>query len=277
MVSDANDSSLQLVEMCSSEGVWSPACDYDWTLKDAMVVCQELGYSSLAIYMSLNVQTLNDAGNMKVLDAVEGSSDMIPICSGTETRLISCLSPVPQTTKCDYLLVECRDPLSMGGNIIAPHIIQKNIPLILEATKESGGVPIAVIAGTAVMTIVLALLALLFIVAFTFKMKKYRSGNVKRYNCINVVNNLMILPKIIIGQLSKDNFGLLTMFPVMEMYCMRPQGLEPVEMYTRLRTWRMESQRVLRCILCVCSPTLCITCTLSVHDTVKKWTMTMLS
>ena len=42
VVSDVNNSSLQLVEMCSSEGVWSPVCDYDWTLKDTSVVCRQL-------------------------------------------------------------------------------------------------------------------------------------------------------------------------------------------------------------------------------------------
>ena len=42
MVSDVNNSSLQLVEMCSSEGVWSPVCDNNWTLQDATVVCREL-------------------------------------------------------------------------------------------------------------------------------------------------------------------------------------------------------------------------------------------
>ena len=42
MVSDVNNSSLQLVEVCSSEGVWSPVCDNNWTLQDATVVCREL-------------------------------------------------------------------------------------------------------------------------------------------------------------------------------------------------------------------------------------------
>ena len=37
-----NTSSLQLVEMCNSEGVWSPVCDNNWTLQDATVVCREL-------------------------------------------------------------------------------------------------------------------------------------------------------------------------------------------------------------------------------------------
>ena len=46
MVSDVNNGSLQLVEMCNSKGVWSPVCDINWTLQDATVVCRELGYTS---------------------------------------------------------------------------------------------------------------------------------------------------------------------------------------------------------------------------------------
>ena len=45
LVSDVEQSSLQLVEMCS-EGVWSPVCDYNWTVADATVVCRELGMST---------------------------------------------------------------------------------------------------------------------------------------------------------------------------------------------------------------------------------------
>ena len=37
-VVSANNSSLQLVEICNSTGVWSPVCDYDWTAEDATVV-----------------------------------------------------------------------------------------------------------------------------------------------------------------------------------------------------------------------------------------------
>ena len=47
VVSDVYISSLQLVEMCSSERVWSPVCDYNWTPQDATVICRELGYTSL--------------------------------------------------------------------------------------------------------------------------------------------------------------------------------------------------------------------------------------
>ena len=47
-VRDADNSSLQLVEMCQNEeGVWSPLCDNEWTLQDATVVCRELGYTNL--------------------------------------------------------------------------------------------------------------------------------------------------------------------------------------------------------------------------------------
>ena len=45
LVSDVEQSSLQIVEMCS-EGVWSPVCDYNWTVADATVVCRELGMST---------------------------------------------------------------------------------------------------------------------------------------------------------------------------------------------------------------------------------------
>ena len=46
LVSDVEQSSLQLVEMCS-EGVWTPVCDYNWTVADAAVVCKESGYGKL--------------------------------------------------------------------------------------------------------------------------------------------------------------------------------------------------------------------------------------
>ena len=47
MATDGDDSSLQLVEICSSEGVWSPVCDNNWTIQDAIVICRELGYRGL--------------------------------------------------------------------------------------------------------------------------------------------------------------------------------------------------------------------------------------
>ena len=56
IVSDVNNSSLQLVEMCTSEGVWSPVCDTSWTIQDATVVCRELGHSGEEpIYMYIRI------------------------------------------------------------------------------------------------------------------------------------------------------------------------------------------------------------------------------
>ena len=40
------DSLPQLVEMCSEKGVWSPVCDHNWTLADAIVICRQLGSQS---------------------------------------------------------------------------------------------------------------------------------------------------------------------------------------------------------------------------------------
>ena len=55
---DADGSSLQLVEMCSN-GVWSPLCDNDWTPQDVTVVCRELGYSSAGIQQQAILNTLH--------------------------------------------------------------------------------------------------------------------------------------------------------------------------------------------------------------------------
>ena len=47
MVSDVYGSSLQLVEMCSNEGVWSPVCDTHWTLEDATAVCKDVDFNGI--------------------------------------------------------------------------------------------------------------------------------------------------------------------------------------------------------------------------------------
>ena len=204
VVSDANNSSLQLVEMCSSEGVWSPACDSDWTLQDATVVCRQLGYPFLGKVMVLSghawaLHQIVCTGNMKVLDAIEGVSDMIPDCSGTETNLMSCLSHIPEMS-CDYLLVECstmnptgepQPPVitisSQGPTPVITISSQAPTPVITatstaqptdigRATDESGGTPIAVIAGVGVtvVIIVLILLVLLLLVVVCVKRNKQK-------------------------------------------------------------------------------------------------------
>ena len=48
-----NNSSLQLVEMCSSSRKWSPVCDKNWTLQDALVVCSQLDNQGLLQLASL--------------------------------------------------------------------------------------------------------------------------------------------------------------------------------------------------------------------------------
>ena len=65
MVSDVNNSSLQLVEMCSSEGVWSPVCDNNWTLQDATVVCRELDYQGLTYLLNLMSMVIQSGRNIK--------------------------------------------------------------------------------------------------------------------------------------------------------------------------------------------------------------------
>ena len=121
-----------------------------------------------------------------MLDAV-GSSDMIPVCSGTETRLISCLSHISERS-CDYLLVEC-SAVNPTGDPQSPVITissQGTTPVITvsstaqptdigRATDDSGGIPIAVIAGVggvAVVIIVLILLVLLLLVVVCVKRNK---------------------------------------------------------------------------------------------------------
>ena len=55
-VTIADSEGLQLVEMCTSEGVWSPVCDTSWTTRDATVVCRELGYQSLGTAIIENLK-----------------------------------------------------------------------------------------------------------------------------------------------------------------------------------------------------------------------------
>ena len=51
VASDVNNSSLQLVEMCTSDGVWSPVCDTMWTSEDALAICRELGHQTPGTYV----------------------------------------------------------------------------------------------------------------------------------------------------------------------------------------------------------------------------------
>ena len=75
MVSDVNNSSLQLVEMCSSEGVWSPVCDNNWTLQDATVVCRELDNQGLTYLKAHTVAVL--LFFMLMIESTWETSDLI--------------------------------------------------------------------------------------------------------------------------------------------------------------------------------------------------------
>ena len=118
---------------------------------------------------------------MEVLESVEGSphlSDTIPDCNGTETNLISCFSPNTLTITCDYLLVECRDPVTTE-----PTATTANATTVTTATTDtesptedgsSGGVSVAVFAGVGgviVVFIAAILIVLLLIVAILKKNK----------------------------------------------------------------------------------------------------------
>ena len=124
---------------------------------------------------------------MKVLDAVEGSSDVIPDCNGTETNLTSCFSPNTFNRPCDYLLVKCStvNPTGVPQTPVITVITEGQTPVITasstaqptdigRATDDSGGIPIAVIAGVggvAVAIIILKLLVLLLLVVVCVKRK----------------------------------------------------------------------------------------------------------
>jgi hypothetical protein len=153
VVSDVYNSSLQLVEMCSSEGVWSPVCDYNWTMDDATVVCRELEYTFL-----VKMEVLTREG------ASIHHSNEIPECRGNENKLISCLQPNTLSTVCNLLLVECKDPLNTV-------ISDTTVPTI-----DDGGVQTAaVISVNGVIVLIIALIvggALLIVFCVRSKRRK---------------------------------------------------------------------------------------------------------
>ena len=134
VVSNAFNNDHQLVEMCTSEGVWSSVCDIEWTEQDATVVCRELGYSSLGtVYHKVctSVIIVWYIVSQSVLDS-ERSTNMIVNCNGTENNLKSCFSQITHTTPCGHLLVYCKDPLptvfTSGGQIHTLIITASNKP-----------------------------------------------------------------------------------------------------------------------------------------------------
>ena len=177
MVSDVNNSSLQLVEMCSSEGVWSPVCDYDWTLQDATVLCRQLGYqgnviiyfSSSYIYIKLPCDfnmyplTYADIENIHYGNLNRNTStDTIIDCEGNETVLSDCITSTSGATSCQYVLVQCQveqDPDDNSGDNMGS-----------DSGRNDG---VGIIAGVVVAILfVLVLVATLVVVVAKWKKKQ---------------------------------------------------------------------------------------------------------
>ena len=106
-----------------------------------------------------------------MLDAVEGSSDMIPVCSGTETSLMSCLLHISEMS-CDYLLVECSTVNPTGEPTAQPTDIGR-------ATDDSGGIPIAVIAGVGVTVVIIVLILLVLLLLVVVYVKRNKQKGVR--------------------------------------------------------------------------------------------------
>ena len=81
------------------------------------IICSP--YSDMHEY-SMAINTYIHAGEQMILEGFSRHSDMMPDCTGTEINLINCFSSVTSSTDCDYLLVECRDRLSVTQTPVAP-------------------------------------------------------------------------------------------------------------------------------------------------------------
>ena len=120
---------------------------------------------------------------MEVLESVEGSphhSDMIPDCNGTETSLINCFSPNTSNITCDYLLVECRDPVTTepsGTTDTESPTDEHTVNTDTESPTESssGGVSIAVFAGVVGVLVVIIAVILIVTLLIVATLKKNKS------------------------------------------------------------------------------------------------------
>ena len=154
---------------------------------------------------------------MRVSDQVIRSNRMIPVpvCNGDESNLASCLS-ISLILRCDYLLVDCRDPLpppvppviipsdptgtvvpdtTTGDTIMrgTPVISMSNTPqpepsVRVRASEESS--PVAVIAGVGGVIVVMIGLILLVSVMFVILWRKKRKYEMNRYFKFLLVNSV---------------------------------------------------------------------------------------
>ena len=177
VASDIYNSSLQLVEMCTSDGMWSPVCDYEWTINDVAVVCRELGYTfpsectmcmlDMIIIMAVQFFTVD----MKLLDKTYSYlTDKTLDCNGNENNLISCLQKSPVIKTCNFVLVECNNPLNAPITVTGvpvPTLANGTVEdkemdngttdeeTIGDVAMRDGGVPTAVFVGVVVVLIVI--------------------------------------------------------------------------------------------------------------------------
>ena len=85
-------------------GEWGSVCDDSWDIRDATVVCNELGYSGGAV-ASYGVAHFGQGSGNILLDDVE--------CSGSENRLVDCTHGGISVHNCDHsedAAVMCRNP-----------------------------------------------------------------------------------------------------------------------------------------------------------------------
>ncbi|XP_038066607.1 scavenger receptor cysteine-rich domain-containing group B protein-like [Patiria miniata] len=76
------DSAQGQVEI-NYQGVWGTVCDTDWTIKDATVVCRQLGFKPARASLSYSYFLDADSINPIFFDNVE--------CEGSEAKLEDCV------------------------------------------------------------------------------------------------------------------------------------------------------------------------------------------
>ncbi|CAI8047097.1 Neurotrypsin, partial [Geodia barretti] len=154
-VTGSTNGRLRLVEMCNSDGVWSPICDNEWTQEDATVVCRELGYQKPK---SVRYETINKT----MVNAIHTNIS----CRGNETALRDCVSTEPPVnTVCQLALVDCSPDVTV---IVDPEVEDPN-------DGDTGGV--RMLAG--VLSAVLLLVILTVAVGIVVGLKCQRRGQVK--------------------------------------------------------------------------------------------------